>query len=50
MMKGTKERVDPVIGRAEELESIAPALGRRRNNVLMVGDPKMLVKQSLQKD
>ena len=35
-----KERVDPVIGRAEELESIALALGRRsKNNVLMVGDP-----------
>tara|TARA_B100001057_G_scaffold253668_1_gene253910 strand:+ start:5466 stop:7709 length:2244 start_codon:yes stop_codon:yes gene_type:complete len=35
-----KEKVDPVIGRAEELESIALALGRRsKNNVLMVGDP-----------
>ena len=35
-----KERVDPVIGRAEELESIALALGRRsKNNVLLVGDP-----------
>ena len=31
-----KEKVDPVIGRAEELESIALALGRRsKNNVLM---------------
>ena len=35
-----KERVDPVIGRSEELESIALALGRRsKNNVLLVGDP-----------
>ena len=35
-----KEKVDPVIGRADELESIALALGRRsKNNVLMVGDP-----------
>ncbi len=35
-----KERVDPVIGRAEELESISLALGRRsKNNVLLVGDP-----------
>tara|TARA_B100002019_G_C21272445_1_gene603136 strand:- start:1721 stop:3964 length:2244 start_codon:yes stop_codon:yes gene_type:complete len=35
-----KEKVDPVIGRSEELESIALALGRRsKNNVLMVGDP-----------
>ena len=35
-----KERVDPVIGRGEELESIALALGRRsKNNVLLVGDP-----------
>jgi len=33
-------RIDPVIGRAEEIESIALALGRRsKNNVLMVGDP-----------
>tara|TARA_B100000963_G_C22632329_1_gene675627 strand:+ start:1335 stop:3578 length:2244 start_codon:yes stop_codon:yes gene_type:complete len=35
-----KERVDPVIGRSEELESISLALGRRsKNNVLLVGDP-----------
>jgi len=35
-----KNRVDPVIGRAEEIEYIALALGRRgKNNVLMVGDP-----------
>jgi ATP-dependent Clp protease ATP-binding subunit ClpA len=33
-------KVDPVIGRDGELESIALALGRRsKNNVLMVGDP-----------
>tara|TARA_B110000503_G_scaffold24189_1_gene38076 strand:- start:794 stop:3031 length:2238 start_codon:yes stop_codon:yes gene_type:complete len=35
-----KERIDPVIGRVEELESIALALGRRgKNNVMLVGDP-----------
>ena len=35
-----KQKVDPVIGRSEELESIALALGRRaKNNVLLVGDP-----------
>jgi len=35
-----KNRIDPVIGRSEEIESIALALGRRaKNNVLMVGDP-----------
>ena len=33
-------KIDPVIGRAEEIESIALALGRRqKNNVLLVGDP-----------
>jgi len=33
-------RVDPIIGRSDELESLALALGRRsKNNVLMVGDP-----------
>ena len=33
-------RVDPVIGRSEELDSIALSLGRRsKNNVLLVGDP-----------
>lgn len=35
-----KKKVDPVIGRTYELESIALALGRRnKNNVLLVGDP-----------
>ena len=35
-----KNRIDPVIGRPEELESIALALGRRnKNNDLLVGDP-----------
>ena len=35
-----KDKIDPVIGRSEELESIALALGRRaKNNVLMVGEP-----------
>jgi len=35
-----RKKVDPIIGRAEELESIALALGRRsKNNVLLVGDP-----------
>jgi ATP-dependent Clp protease ATP-binding subunit ClpA len=35
-----KGKIDPVIGRGEELESIALALGRRnKNNVLLVGDP-----------
>ena len=33
-------RIDPVIGRSEELDMIALALGRRtKNNVLLVGDP-----------
>ena len=33
-------KIDPVIGRLDELESIALALGRRnKNNVLLVGDP-----------
>jgi ATP-dependent Clp protease ATP-binding subunit ClpA len=33
-------KVDPVIGRESELETIALALGRRtKNNVLLVGDP-----------
>lgn len=32
--------IDPVIGRADEIESIALALGRRtKNNVMLVGDP-----------
>ena len=35
-----QNKIDPVIGRNEELESVALALGRRsKNNVLMVGDP-----------
>ena len=35
-----KSKIDPVIGRTEELESIALSLGRRaKNNVLLVGDP-----------
>ena len=35
-----RNRIDPVIGRSEELDSIALALGRRsKNNVLLVGDP-----------
>ena len=35
-----KGKVDPVIGRSEELEAIALALGRRsKNNVILVGDP-----------
>jgi len=34
------ERIDPVIGRSDELDSIALSLGRRtKNNVLLVGDP-----------
>lgn len=33
-------KIDPIIGRSEELEKLALALGRRsKNNVLMVGDP-----------
>jgi ATP-dependent Clp protease ATP-binding subunit ClpA len=35
-----KGKVDPIIGRTDELEKLALALGRRaKNNVLMVGDP-----------
>ena len=35
-----KQKIDPIIGRSSELESLALALGRRqKNNVLMVGDP-----------
>jgi ATP-dependent Clp protease ATP-binding subunit ClpA len=35
-----KAKIDPVIGRTEELEQIALGLGRRsKNNVLLVGDP-----------
>jgi len=36
----TKQKVDPVIGRIDELENVALALGRRsKNNVILVGDP-----------
>ena len=36
----TRNNIDPVIGRLDELESISLALGRRnKNNVLLVGDP-----------
>ena len=39
-LKRKKGNVDPVIGREDELETIALALGRRqKNNVLLVGDP-----------
>jgi len=35
-----KGAIDPVIGRIDELENIALALGRRsKNNVILVGDP-----------
>lgn len=35
-----KAKIDPVIGREQELEQIALGLGRRtKNNVLLVGDP-----------
>ena len=35
-----RQRIDPLIGRSDELETMALALGRRaKNNVLMVGDP-----------
>lgn len=35
-----KKRIDPVIGRSDELDQISLALGRRsKNNVLLVGDP-----------
>ena len=35
-----KNKIDPVIGRVEELENIALSLGRRsKNNVILVGDP-----------
>ena len=35
-----KGKIDPVIGRDEEIEQLALALGRRsKSNVLMVGDP-----------
>jgi len=35
-----KNKIDPVIGRIDELENIALALGRRnKNNVILIGDP-----------
>ena len=35
-----KNKIDPVIGRVDELENIALALGRRsKSNVILVGDP-----------
>jgi ATP-dependent Clp protease ATP-binding subunit ClpA len=35
-----KNKIDPVIGRVEELEQISLALGRRsKSNVILVGDP-----------
>jgi ATP-dependent Clp protease ATP-binding subunit ClpA len=35
-----KNKVDPVIGRIEELENVALSLGRRsKSNVILVGDP-----------
>lgn len=35
-----KQKIDPVIGRDEELDSIALSLGRRmKNNVILVGEP-----------
>lgn len=35
-----KSKIDPVIGRAYELEQISLSLGRRtKNNILLVGDP-----------
>ena len=35
-----RNKIDPVIGRSEELEQIALALGRRnKNNAILVGDP-----------
>jgi len=35
-----KNKIDPVIGRVEELENVALAMGRRsKNNVILVGDP-----------
>lgn len=35
-----RKKIDPIIGRSDELDSIALSLGRRsKNNVLLVGDP-----------
>ena len=36
----TKNKIDPVIGRIDELENVSLAMGRRsKNNVILVGDP-----------
>lgn len=38
--QAAKNKIDPVIGRIDELENIALALGRRsKNNVILIGDP-----------
>ena len=38
--RAKRNKIDPIIGRSEELDSIALALGRRsKNNVLLVGEP-----------
>ena len=38
--EGKKKKIDPVIGRIDELNQIALTLGRRmKNNVILVGDP-----------
>jgi ATP-dependent Clp protease ATP-binding subunit ClpA len=39
-IEAKRNKIDPIIGRSEELEGIALALGRRsKNNVILVGDP-----------
>ena len=39
-VEAKRNKIDPVIGRAEELELICLALGRRtKNNAILVGDP-----------
>ena len=38
--RAKRNKIDPIIGRSEELDAIALALGRRsKNNVMLVGDP-----------
>ena len=38
--RAKRNKIDPIIGRSEELELIALALGRRsKNNAILVGDP-----------
>ena len=40
MLKLKKKKIDPVIGRIDELNQIALTIGRRmKNNVILVGDP-----------